>query len=201
MFTGLVQAQGQIVALSADDADQRMTIDGAGLLDHVDEIGLGDSIAVNGVCLTALNIQGAVFDVDVSHETLKLTSLGHLVAGSRVNLETSLTLSRPLGGHLVSGHVDDLGRLESKIEDGKGAVMKFSVPKVLGRYIAKKGSICVDGVSLTVNAVEDAAFEVMVIPHTQEVTTLGGLVPGDQVNIEVDLLARYLERLSQPQNQ
>lgn len=197
MFTGLVQAQGKILQQSRSDSDMRLRIDGIGLLDHVPEIELGASIAVNGVCLTALNIDGGEFDVDVSHETLKLTSLVALVEGSLVNLETALTLSRPLGGHLVSGHVDGLGRLDVRVDDGKGTVMTFSVPAELSRYIAKKGSVCVDGVSLTVNEVSADQFEVMVIPHTQQVTSLGALAVGDEVNIEVDLLARYLERLVQ----
>ncbi len=156
---------------------------------------IGDSVAVNGVCLTATSFEGDGFWVDASRETLSLTTLGRITAGSAVNLETALTLSRPLGGHLMSGHVDGVGRLLSQRDDGRSRRLEFELPKSLSRYVARKGSVAVDGVSLTVNAVQGERFGVNIIPHTWEATTLGRLRDGDPVNIEVDLIARYLERL------
>jgi riboflavin synthase len=181
MFTGIVQAVGRIVRL------QPLEID-CGPLD-LSDVRVGDSICVQGVCLTATRLTSRGFTADVSDETLRLTA--GLDRPGEVNLEKSLALSDRLGGHLVSGHVDGVGEVARR-QDG---VVAFRAPGGLARFIAKKGSICVDGVSLTVNEVDGAVFEVNLIPHTLEVTTLGRLRPGARVNLEVDLVARYVERL------
>jgi riboflavin synthase len=161
----------------------------------------GDSIAVSGVCLTMLEPGESGFLADVSKETLELTTMGELQPGRPVNLELALALEDRLGGHMVSGHVDGLGRLVSRREDARSERFEFELPADLARYVAKKGSVTIDGVSLTVNEVDGARFSVCLIPHTLEVTTLGMLQPGDAVNIEVDLIARYLERLIDPELQ
>lgn len=193
MFTGLVQAVGTVTRLAPRGDDMAMCVASpAGMREGLN---IGDSVAVNGVCLTATSFEGDGFWVDASRETLSLTTLGRITAGSPVNLETALTLSRPLGGHLMSGHVDGVGRLLSQQDDGRSRRLRFEVPKALSRYVARKGSVAVDGVSLTVNEVEGECFGVNIIPHTWEATTLGRLRDGDPVNIEVDLIARYLERL------
>ena len=158
-------------------------------------VALGDSIAVNGVCLTAVSLNGAEFSADVSRETLALTTLGGLKAGSPVNLEKALTLATPLGGHLVSGHVDGVGDLLDRHDDGRSWRLRIQAPADLAKYIAHKGSICVDGTSLTVNAVDGRVFELNIVPHTLVETIIGGYGPGTRVNLEVDLIARYLERL------
>ncbi len=195
MFTGIVTARGRVLERQARGADARLRIQWPepvpGLLNP------GDSVAVGGVCLTALEISDQVFSADLSAETLECTSLGRLRVGDPVNLEPALKASDRLGGHFVTGHVDGLGRLESRVAGDGSEVLVFAVPKALARYLAPKGSVTVDGVSLTVNRAGDESFEVTLIPHTLEVTTLGDLVPGDEVNLEVDLLARYLERLLQ----
>jgi riboflavin synthase len=156
---------------------------------------LGDSIAVNGVCLTAVVLDGPAFSADVSRETLSLTTLGDLKSGSRVNLEKALTLSTPLGGHLVSGHVDGIGEVLERRQDARSWRFHIRAPAELARYIAQKGSICVDGISLTVNQVAGSVFEINIVPHTIEETIIGGYQAGTRVNLEVDLVARYLERL------
>jgi riboflavin synthase len=152
-------------------------------------------VSVSGVCLTATRIGGGVFHADVSRETLAKTTLGTFAAGRRVNLEPSLRAGDPLGGHLVSGHVDAVATLADLVRDARSWRLRFELPQVLMRYVAPKGSICIDGVSLTVNEVSGRTFEVNIIPHTHEVTTLGELGVGDGANVEIDLVARYLERL------
>jgi riboflavin synthase len=193
MFTGIVQAVGRIAVRETRGSDARLVID-AGALDLAD-VGLGDSIAVAGVCLTVVAIDGARWTADVSAETLALTTLGALAVGDGVNLEKALRLADRLGGHLVSGHVDGVGDVVAVEDDGGSQRWTFRVPAPLARYIAAKGSICVDGVSLTVNSVAPDAFGITLIPHTLAVTTFGARTTGDPVNLEVDLVARYLERL------
>jgi riboflavin synthase len=192
MFTGLIEAQGRILSTETVGGDRRMVFEAPGYLTGVN---LGDSISVNGICLTAAALDGDRFTADLSAETLSLTTAGFWKPGRGVNLERALSLQKPLGGHLVSGHVDGIGRLLQKHEDARSWRMIFEAPVDLSRYIAGKGSICIDGVSLTVNEVEGQRFGVNIIPHTLEHTTLGSLASGDPVNLEVDLIARYLERL------
>lgn len=193
MFTGLVQAVGRVRAMSAMGGDVRLRIAGGGF--DYPGLSLGESVAVSGVCLTVVARDAEGFDADVSNETLGLTSLAVLREGSAVNLERALTLADRLGGHLVSGHVDGLGRLLSKQDDGRSERWRIAAPAGLMKYIAAKGSICVDGVSLTVNAVDAEAFEVNLVPHTLLHTNFSELEPGAPLNLEVDLLARYVERL------
>lgn len=195
MFTGIVQAVGRIVVIEELGGDARLRIAVSDLgLEHA---GLGDSIAVNGVCLTVVDVTQTEFAADVSQETLSLTTLGGLREASRVNLEPALTLATPLGGHLVSGHVDGVGQLLSLEPDARSTRMGFTVPEPLARYVAKKGSITIDGTSLTVNDVAGTHFSVNIVPHTLERTIMGEYVVNTRVNIEVDLVARYLERLLQ----
>jgi len=193
MFTGIIESQGQITAIESVGGDARMTfIASSGYLQGAN---LGDSIAVNGVCLTAVAFLPNGFVADLSAETLQGTTASQWHAGQAVNLEKALTPHKPLGGHMVSGHVDGIGHLAEKHEDARGWRLVFEVPKPLAKYIARKGSITIDGISLTVNAVEQNRFGVMIVPHTWQNTTLGALAVGDAVNLEVDLIARYLERL------
>ena len=199
MFTGIVTATGIIREKTPLGGDCRLRIE-------CDSLGLetartGDSIAVSGACLTMLDPDAGGFSADVSQETLQLTCLGAAQAGRKVNLELPLSLEERLGGHLVTGHVDGKGTLLNRFEDARAERFEFRVPAGLARYIARKGSVCIDGVSLTVNSVDGAEFSVCLIPHTLEITTLGDLQPGDEVNIEVDLVARYLERLLLPGEQ
>lgn len=193
MFTGIIQAVGRIAAAEARRGDLRLRIS-TGRLDLAD-VRLGDSIAVNGVCLTAVELPGDGFVADVSRETLSLTTLGALEQGSAVNLEKALTLSARLGGHLVAGHVDGIGEVVKRHDDARSVRFTLAAPAELARYIAHKGSICVDGTSLTVNAVTGARFELNIVPHTLRETIMDGYVAGTRVNLEVDLIARYLERL------
>jgi len=193
MFTGIIQAIGQIERMENQGGDARLTLNTADL--QLDDSGLGDSIAVNGVCLTAIEYTGRGFVADVSQETLSKTSLGSLKTGSKVNLEKALTLATPLGGHIVSGHVDGMGTLISERNDGRSIRYEFSVPIELQHYIAEKGSVTIDGVSLTVNAVEGNRFGVNIVPHTRQNTIFQTYQINTQVNIEVDIIARYLERL------
>jgi riboflavin synthase len=158
-------------------------------------LGVGDSVAVNGVCLTALEPRPDAFWCDVSRETLACTTLGTLGAGDRVNLEPALTLQTPLGGHLVSGHVDGIGTVLARHAEARSVRFSFEAPEPLARYIAPKGAVCIDGVSLTVNEVDARCFGVNIVPHTLEATTIGTLAIGDRVNLEADMVARYLERL------
>ena len=193
MFTGIIQDVGTVLALERRAGDVRLRL-------GVEQISLantqpGDSIAVSGVCLTALDIDASGFAADVSNETLSLTTLGSLAVGSRVNLEPALRAGDPLGGHLVSGHVDGLGEVIAIEGDARSVRMRFKVPSALAKYFARKGSVAIDGVSLTVNEVEDDIFGVNLIPHTQSVTTLGEFTVGRRVNLEVDTIARYVERL------
>jgi len=209
MFTGIIQAVGKIAALDKRGGDARLRV-ATGTLD-LSDVKPGDSVAVSGVCLTAVALDAKGFSADVSGETLARTTLGGLKPGDAVNLEKALTPTARLGGHLVSGHVDGIGTVHERIQDARSVRFRIEAPAALAKYIAEKGSVCVDGVSLTVNAVDDsreggdgathgavaggAAFEVNIVPHTLAATTLDGLAPGRRVNIEVDLLARYLERL------
>jgi riboflavin synthase len=193
MFTGIIEAVGKISALEPRGGDVRLTVD-CGALD-LSGAALGDSIAVNGCCLTVVALEGPVFGADVSRESLALTTLGALQRGSAVNLERALTLSKPLGGHLVTGHVDGIGRIESRADDGRSVRFRCRAPEELARYLARKGSICVDGVSLTVNEVDGQVFGVNIVPHTLDATVCGGYRSGSRVNLEVDIVARYLERL------
>jgi riboflavin synthase len=193
MFTGIIQAVGSIRRRETRGDDMRMVIATGGL--DLSRANIGDSIAVNGVCLTAITLEGDAFAADVSGETLARSSLGGLKEGDAVNLEPALTLATPLGGHLVSGHVDGLGEVVERRTDGRSERFRIRAPDRLARYIAEKGSICVDGVSLTINAVDGAIFDLNIVPHTLTATTLGDFRPGRKVNLEVDLIARYLERL------
>jgi riboflavin synthase len=193
MFTGIIQATGRIRARRDVGGDVRLEIGSAGL--DFGDVSRGDSIAVNGVCLTAVEVGPDWFAADCSRETLGLTSLGSLENRATVNLEKALVAGQPLGGHLVSGHVDGLGRCVLRTPEARSVRFEFEVPRGLSRYIARKGSICVDGVSLTINAVEGNRFGVNIVPHTLEATNIGGYVAGTVVNIEVDVIARYLEQL------
>lgn len=195
MFTGIIQSIGQLVANEERGGDRRMVFSTGSLA--LDDVRTGDSIAVAGVCLTALDLTDGSFAADVSLETLRLTTLGALASGAAVNLEKALRLSDRLGGHLVSGHVDGLGRVVDIQSDARSQRWTFEVPAALARYIASKGSVCIDGVSLTINEVEGLRFGVNLIPHTQDVTTFGMRRMGDAVNIEVDRMARYAERLAE----
>ena len=199
MFTGIVQAVGEIRAVEPVGGDTRLRIATGDL--GLDSAQLGDSIAVSGVCLTVVELDGAEFAADVSQESLGLTTLGEARPGTRVNLEPSLTLSTPLGGHLVSGHVDGIGRLVELAPDARSTRMEFECPSELARYVARKGSITIDGTSLTVNEVDGRIFSVNIVPHTLERTIMGGYGKDTPVNLEVDLVARYLERLIQDRHE
>ena len=193
MFTGIIQSVGRIARLEPRGGDLRLHVDTADL--DLADVQLGDSIAVSGVCLTAVMLSARGFAADVSNETLSLTTLGQLKAGDAVNLEKALRLADRLGGHLVSGHVDGMGKVLSITPDGRSQRWSFEVPSALARYIAAKGSICIDGTSLTVNEVSGTRFGVNLIPHTVEHTAFHARRVGDAVNIEVDVIARYVERL------
>jgi riboflavin synthase len=193
MFTGIITAIGTVADVAARGGDRRLTVRvPAGFLAGVR---VGDSIACSGVCPTVTARKAGAFTADVSIETLAATTAGRWGPGTRLNLEKALTLAQPLGGHLVSGHVDGTARLLSRRRDARSWRLRFSLPRPLARYVARKGSVCVDGISLTVNEVGKGGFGVNIVPHTHERTTLGRLAVGDPVNLEVDLLARYLERL------
>jgi riboflavin synthase len=193
MFTGIIESIGSIRALTPKGGDVRVHV-ATGKLD-LGDVKLGDSIAINGVCLTAVELPGDGFVADVSRETLDCTAFHQLKNGSRVNLEKALTPTTRLGGHLVSGHVDGVGEIVSREENARAVQFRIRAPKELARYIAHKGSITVDGTSLTVNLVDGAEFELTIIPHTLSETIMDDYRPGRLVNLEVDLLARYLERL------
>jgi riboflavin synthase len=195
MFTGIVEAQGRIDAVEEIGGDRRMTIVSAG--DYLAGLQSGDSVAVSGVCLTAVQLLPRGFTADLSVETLQATTSGSWQAGTTVNLERALTPAKPLGGHMMSGHVDGVGHLLEKHEDARSWRLSFEAPQALARYIARKGSIAIDGISLTVNEVDKNRFGVNIIPQTWTHTTLGNLKVGGPVNLEVDLIARYLERLIQ----
>lgn len=191
MFTGLVADLGTVTAVDATDDGVRIAVS-TGL---AGEIGLGDSVAVNGVCLTATVVEGGTFSADVMNESLRRSSLGSVDAGSSVNLELPLRAADRLGGHFVQGHVDGLGEVRSVHEDGFSRVVTIAAPAELLRYVVEKGSIAVDGVSLTVSAVDGDSFAVSLIPETLERTTLGTADVGRPVNLEVDVLAKYVEKL------
>ena len=195
MFTGIIQAVGTLSDLQPKGGDMALVVN-TGKLDMAD-VQLGDSIAVNGVCLTAVAMSDSSFTADVSRETLSLTSLGDLSKGSSVNLEKALTLQTRLGGHLVSGHVDGLGEVVARRNDGRSEWFNIKAPHNLAKYIAAKGSITIDGVSLTVNRVDGVYFEINIVPHTLQETVIGHYQSGTKINLEVDVIARYLERLLQ----
>ncbi len=193
MFTGIIQAVGRVATLQPKGGDLRLRVEAAGL--DLDQVALGDSIATNGVCLTVTAKEGDSYWADVSVESVARSTLGQLRVGDLLNLELALTPTTRLGGHLVSGHVDGIGELVERHPDGRSERYRVRAPDTLARYIAEKGSICVDGISLTINAVDGACFELNIVPHTLAGTTLHGIHPGCRVNLEVDLVARYLERL------
>jgi len=193
MFTGIIEALGSVSDLQLRNAEWRIRISSKVL--DLSDVKIGDSIAVNGVCLTVVHMAAQDFSADVSAETMKLTTLRNLSKRSLVNLEKALTAGGRLGGHIVSGHVDGVGELLNIKPDGGSIQMSFRAPAELARYIAKKGSICIDGTSLTVNEVNGACFSVYIIPHTQAQTVMHTYSKGQQVNLEVDLISRYLERL------
>lgn len=193
MFTGLIAAVGRLAAREMSGGDARLHIDAGNL--PFETVALGESIAVNGCCLTVVAFDSCSFAVDASNETLDLTTLGTLAVGASVNLERAMLPTDRLGGHLVSGHVDGMAVAAKHWDDARAVRWRFEAPMALLRYVAHKGSVCVDGVSLTVNIVDDTGFEVALIPHTVEHTAFHALRDGDAVNIEVDLIARYVERL------
>jgi riboflavin synthase len=196
MFTGLIEGVGRLAAREMRGGDARLRIEvgtlpwGKGA-----DVRMGESISVNGTCLTVVAFDDAGFEADASNETLALTTLGDLAVGRALNLERAMLPTDRLGGHLVSGHVDGVGSVVHAWDDGRAQRWVFAAPASLRRYIAAKGSICVDGVSLTVNGVDDSGFEVALVPHTIAHTAFGETKPGDAVNLEVDMLARYVERL------
>jgi riboflavin synthase len=210
MFTGIIEAVGEIVACEAIVSDSGVNDAGANEAGGSDvrlrvktneldltDVQLGDSIATNGVCLTVVELPGDGYVADVSSESLALTTIGDWAEGTQVNLELALTPDSRLGGHMVSGHVDDVGEVVSRHPDARSERFRLRAPKALAKYIAHKGSITVDGTSLTVNKVEGAEFELNIVPHTLEKTVMGTYQPGTRVNLEVDVIARYLERLLQ----
>lgn len=194
MFTGIVITTGLVREKIPVGGDVRLLIQAEDM--DFGSCREGDSMSVSGVCLTMLEVQPHGFSADVSAETLHVTTLGLIKAGQSVNLEPAMTLADRLGGHLVTGHVDGVGKLSGRVPDGRSERFEFELPPGLEKYVAKKGSVCVDGVSLTVNDVSGCRFSVCLIPHTLGTTTLGGLKLGSRVNIEVDLIARYVERLA-----
>ena len=193
MFTGIIEALGLVSRLERINSEWRLEINTGSL--NLGDVKIGDSISVNGCCLTVISLGVSSFSADVSNETLSCTSLSTLKSGSPTNLEKAMAASGRFGGHIVSGHVDGVGTLYSQKDDGQSRRLVFEAPSEISRYIAGKGSICVDGVSLTVNAVMNNQFSINVIPHTQKETIIGSYVEGQKVNLEVDLFARYLERL------
>ena len=193
MFTGIIEGVGALLAREPRGGDARFTFSVGSL--GFDDVRLGESIAVNGVCLTVVDFDAASFQADASNETLALTTLGTLPVGAALNLERAMRPDDRLGGHLVSGHVDGVGKVVSIVEDARAQRWRFVAPTPLLKFIAKKGSVCVDGVSLTVNAVDDAGFEVALVPHTVAHTRFAETAVGDAVNLEIDLVARYVERL------
>ena len=195
MFTGLIEGVGRLAARETRGGDARLAIDVGSL--PFGDVQLGESIAVNGVCLTVVAFDTRSFEADASTETLALTTLGALVPGRAVNLERAMRPTDRLGGHMVSGHVDGVGRVLQVHDDARAQRWRFAAPAALLRYIATKGSICVDGVSLTVNAVDGEGFEVALVPHTVTHTAFAETAVGEAVNLEVDLVARYVERLLQ----
>ena len=197
MFTGIVESTGILEKKHPIGGDYRLRISRSTL--NLEGVRTGDSISVSGACLTVLEPDASGFSADVSRETLDLTTLGQIREGQAVNLELAMGLEARMGGHMVTGHIDGKATLVSRLEDGRAERFEFEAPAALARYVAKKGSVCLDGVSLTVNEVDGCRFSVCLIPHTLQITTLGSLEAGDAVNLEVDLIARYLERLMDPE--
>ena len=195
MFTGIIQAVGEVAAMQPSGGDMRLRIHTGKL--SLDDVALGDSICTNGVCLTVIELPGDGYWADVSVESLNFTTLGDLKPGSPVNLEKALTPQSRLGGHIVSGHVDGVGEVVSLNEDARSVRVVLRAPDELAKYIAHKDSICIDGTSLTVNAVNGAEFDLNIIPQTMAETVFANYQPGSRVNLEVDVIARYLERLLQ----
>jgi riboflavin synthase len=196
MFTGIIQGVGTVRAVVPRGGDVSIEFDTGPVT--LDEIELGGSIAVNGVCLTATRFDERSFTADVSRETLTLTTLGQCTAGTRVNIEKALRAGQALGGHYVTGHVDGIGTVLSRQDDARSVRVEFEVPAELAHYVARKGSVCVDGVSLTVNGAAGRRFDVNLVPHTLAMTILGGYAAGTRVNLEVDIIARYVERMMRP---
>jgi riboflavin synthase len=196
MFTGIVQSIGEVRAVTPRGGDVELLIGAPGL--DLTSVAIGDSISCSGCCLTVTRLEDDAFAADASLETLNVTTLGEWKVGQRINLEKALCAGQPLGGHYVTGHVDGIATVVDRINDARSIRVQFEAPAQLARYIARKGSVCIDGVSLTVNDVNGARFSVNLIPHTLEVTTLDGYRPGTRVNLEVDIIARYLERLNAP---
>ena len=193
MFTGIIESIGEIESITPRSGDVEIVISSPDL--DMSDVALGDSIAVNGVCLTAVHKTANSFRADVSNETLAKSTLGTLKAGSMVNLEKALRLGDRLGGHLVSGHVDGIGEVTGRSQDSRSWRFEITPPTELLKYIAPKGSITINGISLTVNSVADGRFDVNIVPHTLQCTTMQELQPGNSVNLEIDVLARYLEQL------
>lgn len=196
MFTGIVQSIGEVRATTPRGGDVELLIGAPGL--DLSSVAIGDSISCSGCCLTVTRIEGDAFAADASIETLNVTTLGKWRVGHRLNLEKALCAGQPLGGHYVTGHVDGIATVIDRVSDARSIRVQFDVPAQLARYIARKGSVCIDGVSLTVNDVDGSRFFVNLIPHTLEVTTLDAYRGGTLVNLEVDIIARYLERLNAP---
>ena len=191
MFTGIIEGLGTVAQVRPVDGGSRLTVAADFSLEGT---GIGDSIAVNGACLTAVSLQGARFSVDVSPETLSKTTFKSVKIGERVNLERALSLSGRLDGHLVSGHIDGLGTITGKQKQGNALVVTFAVPESLSRYMIPKGSVAIDGISLTINSCETDSFSVSVVPHTAKLTTIGLKGAGEAVNIETDMLGKYVEK-------
>jgi riboflavin synthase len=195
MFTGIVRERGRVAEVDGADGARHLRVDAP---ETASRLAVGDSVSVDGCCLTATEVAGGQFAVTAVPETISRTTLGSLSTGDEVNLETATRAGEPLGGHYVQGHVDGVGCVESVEREEEGARMRISSPAELLRYCVEKGSIAVGGVSLTIAALSDGAFEVALIPHTVEQTTLGSAQPGDELNIEVDILAKYVEKLIDP---
>jgi riboflavin synthase len=195
MFTGIIEGLGTINAIRSSGAGSRMTLASDFALDRTR---IGDSIAVNGACLTAVSISGRRFEVDLSPESLSTTTFNTAKPGDRVNLERALRLSDRLDGHLVSGHVDAVGTIASREVLGNAILVNIAAPALVTRYLIRKGSVAVDGVSLTVNTCDSQSFQVSIIPHTANLTTVGFKAVGDRVNIETDLIGKYVERFTAP---
>ncbi len=192
MFTGIIEEMGSVKGLRREAGAARLTVSASLVLEGT---AIGDSICVNGVCLTVVEMNGTAFSADVANETLKVTNLGDLRAGQKVNLERALRLSARIGGHLVTGHVDAVGRIREKKQEGNSWRMFIETPESALPYIIKKGSVAVDGISLTVADVEKTGFSIAMIPHTAKLTTLGSKSTGDSVNLETDIIGKYVERL------
>lgn len=198
MFTGIIEAIGTIALIKDIGSDKRFVINTLSL--DLSDVKLGDSISVNGVCLSVVDLQGEELSADISIETLSCTTFSEVVQGDRVNLEKALQLSSRLSGHMVSGHVDGKGIIQKKYADASSERFEIKYPTELGKYICKKGSICVDGVSLTINEVNESVFTVNIIPHTKEETIFSEYTEGRQVNLEIDIVARYMESLIKDKN-